>query len=915
MLATVWSENFDGTVAGWTSQATNGSNNWTVTTAQSQSPTKSYFAPGPASITTAYLTSPGISVPSDSSSLQFKFWHNYNLESGKDGGRLEFSINGGAWFDVTDSGSGASFAGNGYNSTLSSGGGGPNAPSDFGGRSAWSGNSGGFVETTVNFNDIAKYAGKSLRARWGIATNASTASTGWYVDSVSLLKDSSPPNQPPVVTVAASTSSSETQIDPGPIVFQVIRGTDTNFSVTATDDAGEPDLTYAWSVAGGPAPVVFAINENNTAKTTTANFTAVGDYQIMVTVSDTGGLTATSLVNVRVLPTGTYEVSPDPAIVQIWSTQQFAASLNDQFGAPLASQPSPTNWSVSGGGTINSSGLFNATTIGGPFEITASSGGYSTTASVTVTLASATITLGNLNQTYDGGPKPVSVTTDPPGLAYSITYDGSADVPINAATYAVDASITAPNYTGIGSGSLVVAKASQSITFASLPTVALGDAPFPLGATASSGLAVSYTSSNPSVATVSGDTVTLIGVGSTTITASQAGNANYQAAASVQRSLSVILANPVAYPGGPYKLLVGGTLSLDGSASLPTGGQTIASYEWDLNNDNTFGDVTGATPAAISFSVLTNTWGMLPGSNTIKLRVTDTSGKTSNAATTTVNLVLALTWDANGTTANQTDGAGVWLDPSKWWDGSTNVTWPSGSDAVFGKSGTGGAVTLASPTTVNSLIFNSFTGTYTLGTAGQIDHAQQRHHQERRVSRCHISEPDHPWRCTDLDEQFHRTPQNRQFDPAHERRFSTHHRRHWQYGNRSTECRTPYPLRKRGIGQERHRQTLHRRRQQRGFQRRRDPQQWHAELRRLPRITRHRQSQDHQWDSAISLVYWKNLGSGNRPRARSRSPVGKVASLVVMEPPSTSARSHGVAPRSIPRSLPLITRLQRPERT
>lgn len=78
-----------------------------------------------------------------------------------------------------------------------------------------------------------------------------------------------------------------------------------------------------------------------------------------------------------------------------------------------------------------------------------------------------------------------------------------------------------------------------------------------------------------------------------------------------------------------------------------------------------------------------------------------------------------VTWDANGATANQTDGAGGWFDANKWWDGSTNTNWTSGDDAIFGNGGTGGAVTLASPTTVNSFTFRSFSGTYTLGSAGQ----------------------------------------------------------------------------------------------------------------------------------------------------------------------------------------------------
>jgi len=82
-------------------------------------------------------------------------------------------------------------------------------------------------------------------------------------------------------------------------------------------------------------------------------------------------------------------------------------------------------------------------------------------------------------------------------------------------------------------------------------------------------------------------------------------------------------------------------------------------------------------------------------------------------------IVANVTWDANGSTAGQTDGLGVWLNTGRWWNGTTNVNWTSGDNAIFGNGGVGGAVTLASPTTVNLLTLNSFSGTYTLGTAGQ----------------------------------------------------------------------------------------------------------------------------------------------------------------------------------------------------
>src|SRR5690606_39659521 len=50
---------------------------------------------------------------------------------------------------------------------------------------------------------------------------------------------------------------------------------------------------------------------------------------------------------------------------------------------------------------------------------------------------------------------------------------------------------------------------------------------------------VFYSSSNEQVATVAGNKVTIIGLGTTTITASQAGNAEYEAAASIPQDLTV----------------------------------------------------------------------------------------------------------------------------------------------------------------------------------------------------------------------------------------------------------------------------------------------------------------------------------------------------------------------------------------
>ncbi|WP_422004329.1 MBG domain-containing protein [Roseivirga pacifica] len=84
-----------------------------------------------------------------------------------------------------------------------------------------------------------------------------------------------------------------------------------------------------------------------------------------------------------------------------------------------------------------------------------------------------------------------------------------------------------------------ISKISQTIAFGALAAKTYGDASFTLSAIASSNLGVTYTSSNTSVATVSGNTVSIIGAGETTITASQSGDASYAAATNATQVLTV----------------------------------------------------------------------------------------------------------------------------------------------------------------------------------------------------------------------------------------------------------------------------------------------------------------------------------------------------------------------------------------
>jgi len=183
------------------------------------------------------------------------------------------------------------------------------------------------------------------------------------------------PNTAPTVATPASAS-------PNPVTV-----TTTQLSVLGADNAGENTLTYTWATTGTPpASVTFSANNTNAARNTTASFTRAGTYSFTVTIRDAQGLTATSSVNMTVNATLiTVTVTPAVASVLVGQTQTFTAAGRDQFNQPMTIVPA---WTVSGGGSISSAGLFRAgSTTGGPFTVTAASGGRSGTASVSVTAA------------------------------------------------------------------------------------------------------------------------------------------------------------------------------------------------------------------------------------------------------------------------------------------------------------------------------------------------------------------------------------------------------------------------------------------------------------------------------------------------------------------------------------------------
>jgi hypothetical protein len=176
-------QNFDGVTApalpaGWEvlNDGNAAANPFVTTTTTPNSAPNAAFAPNPNVGTSlngsTSLISPTYAVASPSATVSFR--HRYNTEASWDGGVLEINMDGGPFQDIIAAG--GSFKQNGYNGFLNDN----DNPIDL--RSAWTGNSGGYVTTVAQLPTSA--AGKNVRLRWRFGSDNNTGVEGWFVDDV-----------------------------------------------------------------------------------------------------------------------------------------------------------------------------------------------------------------------------------------------------------------------------------------------------------------------------------------------------------------------------------------------------------------------------------------------------------------------------------------------------------------------------------------------------------------------------------------------------------------------------------------------------------------------------------------------------------------------------------------------------------
>ena len=225
--------------------------------------------------------------------------------------------------------------------------------------------------------------------------------------------------------------------------------------------------------------------------------------------------------------------------------------------AAAASSGLPVTFSVvSGPATLTSS---NVLTLNGAGSVTvqASQPGNSSYNAAPSTNVSFNVTLANQAITF--APIPTKAPTDAP---FALTATTSSGLPVYFSVLSGPAGINSSNYvTLLGAGTVSIlawqpgnsnynaaATVQQSFTVSQIPqTIAFGalsqqrsvDAPFPIFASASSGLPVNFSVlSGP--AQLSGNVLTLTGAGTVTVRASQAGSSVFAPAANVDQSLTVL---------------------------------------------------------------------------------------------------------------------------------------------------------------------------------------------------------------------------------------------------------------------------------------------------------------------------------------------------------------------------------------
>ncbi len=393
-------------------------------------------------------------------------------------------------------------------------------------------------------------------------------------------------------------------------------------SLSQTYDGSAKPAT-ATTIPGGMA-VTFTYNGSATIPTGAGSYTVVG------TIND---------VNYQGSATNTLVIDKASSSISLGSLSQ----TYDGSAKPATATTIPggltVNFTYDGSATVPT-GAGSYTVVG-----TINDANYQGSATNTLVIdkASSSISLGSLSQTYDGSAKPATATTIPGGLTVNFTYDGSATVPTGAGSYTVVGTINDANYQGSATNTLVIDKASSSISLGSLSQTYDGSAKPATATTIPGGLTVNFT--------YDGSATVPTGAGSYTVVGT-INDANYQGSATNtlvidKASSSISLGSLSQTYDGSAKPATATTIpggltvnfTYDGSATVPTGAGSYT-VVGTINDANYQGSATNTlvidkASSSISLGSLSQTY--------------DGSAKPATATTIPGGLTVNFTYDGSAT--------------------------------------------------------------------------------------------------------------------------------------------------------------------------------------------------------------------------------------------------------------------------
>ncbi len=295
---------------------------------------------------------------------------------------------------------------------------------------------------------------------------------------------------------------------------------------------------------------------------------AVGVFSELFTLADNSLNGSPTTQTIALNGTGVSSIMLSPSSSALAAGTAGVAFVGVTFTASGGTAPYTYTHtgSLPPGMTLSSSGVLSGTptAAGGPYSFTvvatdSESVTGSNAYSITINSETATVTLGNLAQTYTGSPRAATAVTSPAGLTVVFTYTGingtaygpSSTPPTSAGNYTVVGRVSNVSYNGAASGTMVIGRLASATSVSSSANPVLSQTALTFTATVSSQLGapagtVTFLDGTTPLgqAPLTGHTATLIisslASGSHTITADYSGDTDFAGSASPPLTQSIL---------------------------------------------------------------------------------------------------------------------------------------------------------------------------------------------------------------------------------------------------------------------------------------------------------------------------------------------------------------------------------------